>query len=64
MTKDADQYRAALAHLGLSQAAAAKWLGISRKTSSRYANGAPIPKAIKKLLRLMVTHKLKPGDVK
>lgn len=54
------QYRAALAALGLSQAGAADFLGISTRSSHGYANGAPIPKAIAMLLRLMVRLKLTP----
>jgi hypothetical protein len=48
----ARQYEAALDVLGLSQAAAAKWLGISLRASHGYANGAKIPEPIAKLLRL------------
>ena len=58
------QYEAAIAALGLSQAGAAKWLGISLRASHGYANGAPIPEPIAKLLRLMVRLELNPKDVK
>lgn len=40
------EYRAAIAALGLSQAKAAKVLGIHLRTSQAYAGGRPIPKAI------------------
>lgn len=36
-----DQYRAALASLGLSQLAAGRWLGVSPKTAQRYATEGP-----------------------
>jgi len=37
----ADQYRTALATLGLSQLAAGRWLGVSSKTAQRYATTGP-----------------------
>ncbi len=46
------QYRAAIAALGLTQAGAAEFLGVSLRTSHGYANGQPIPKAIGLLLAL------------
>ena len=58
------QYRNALDSLGLSQARAAEWLGISIRAAHGYANGAPIPEPIAKLLRLCVRLELKPEDVK
>jgi hypothetical protein len=60
----ANQYRRALEELELSQARAAEWLSISTRTAHGYANGAPIPEPVAKLLRLMVRLKLKPEDVK
>jgi hypothetical protein len=60
----ANQYRAALDKLGLSQGAAAEFFGISPRASHGYANGAPIPEPIAKLLRLMVRLELNPKDVK
>ena len=36
-----DQYRTALATLGLSQQAAGRWLGVSPKTAQRYAITGP-----------------------
>lgn len=60
----ANQYRAALDRLGLTQAGAAEFLGLSVRASHGYANGEPIPEAVAKLLHLMVRLKLKPEDVK
>jgi hypothetical protein len=60
----ANQYRAVIERLGLTQGKAAKWLGISIRASHGYANGDPVPIAIAKLLRLMVRLDLKPEDVK
>lgn len=60
----ANQYNAALAALDLTQAEAAKFLGISIRTSHGYANGNPIPEGYAKLLRLMVRLELKTKDVK
>ena len=58
------QYRTALQRLGLTQERAANFLDISLRTSHGYANGAPVPEAIAKLLRLMIRLKLKPEDVR
>jgi len=58
------QYRAALESLGLTQAGAAEFLGISVRSSHGYANGEPIREGDAKLLRLMVRLKLSPEDVK
>jgi hypothetical protein len=58
------QFRKALDDLGLTQAQAAEWLGISIRAAHGYANGAPVPEPIAKLLRLMVRLKLRPEDVR
>ena len=59
------QYKAAIKALGLSQVAAAKWLGISKRTSQAYAIGEyPVPQAIAMLLRLCRDRKIKPEDVR
>ena len=59
------QYREALEKLGLNQKQAAVFLGLSLRTSARYAlDEYPVPEAIAKLLRLMVELNLKPSDVK
>ena len=47
----ANQYRNALDKLGLTQAGAAEFLGVSIRTSHGYANGEPIPEGYAKLLR-------------
>lgn len=60
----ANQYRAVLDKLGLTQAGAAEFLGVSIRTSHGYSNGEPIPEGYAKLLRLMVRLNLKPEDVK
>ena len=57
----ANQYRSALDKLGLTQAGAAEFLGVSIRTSHGYANGVPIPEGYAKLLRLMVRLNLKPA---
>lgn len=59
----ANQYRSALDKLGLTQAGAAEFLGVSIRTSHGYANGVPIPEGYAKLLRLMVRLNLKPTTV-
>lgn len=52
------EYRDAIEALGLSQLAAAPFLGISPRTSQGYALGEyPVPKAIAMLLDLLVSQK-------
>lgn len=59
-----DQYRDAIARLGLSQVRAARFLGVAPRTSQGYALGEyPVPEAIAKLLRLMVRLNLDPSKV-
>ena len=58
------QFRKALDDLGLTQGEAAEWLKISIRAAHGYANGAPIPEPIAKLLRLCVRLKLRPEDVR
>lgn len=53
-------YRKALDKLGLTQAGAAEFLGVSIRTSHGYANGEPIPEGYAKLLRLMARLDFKP----
>ena len=61
----AKQYKAHLDTLELSIVGAAPVFGISRRQSQRIAAGdSPVPKPVAKLLRLMIEHKIKPGDVK
>ena len=58
-----NQYRDAISRLGLSQGAAAAFLGVSIRTSWGYANGEPIPVGYAKLLRLMIERGIQPADV-
>lgn len=57
-------YQKMIEKLGLSQATAAEFLGVSVRTSHGWANGAVIPVAVSLLLRLMLRLELKPKDVK
>jgi DNA-binding transcriptional regulator YiaG len=57
-------YRNAIDAVGLSQVKASEFFEVSRKTSPRWARGeAPIPGAVKKLLRVMIHEKLSPEEV-
>jgi DNA-binding transcriptional regulator YiaG len=59
-----NQYRTAIAKLGLSQVKAALFLGVSPRQSRRWALGeSPIPEGYAMLLRLMIRHGLTPVDV-
>ena len=59
----ANQYKAAIKQLGLSQVAAARWLGISPRQSQSYAIGEyPVPEPVAKLLRLMIAEHIDPAD--
>lgn len=52
---DANQYRASIKALGLSQTSAARFLGIALSTSQRYAQGkGRIPQQITMLLSVML----------
>ena len=57
------QFRAALLALELSQADAATWLKLSKRTVAGYATGAPIPEPVAMLLRLVLRLRLKPEQV-
>lgn len=59
----ANQFRVAIAKLGLSQEAAGEFMGRSARQGQRWANGDPIPESVAKLLRLMIRLNLSPGDV-
>lgn len=60
----ANQYRTALAKLGLSQEGAAAPLGIGKRTSQGYALGeCPVPPTIAILLRLLVAGKVSIKDI-
>jgi DNA-binding XRE family transcriptional regulator len=41
------EYRSALEALGLSQLAAGRWLGVSKRTAQNYAKEGPSPPAAK-----------------
>jgi hypothetical protein len=59
------EYRAALDTLGLSIVGSAEHLGLSRRQSQRYANGAtPIADPVAKLLRLAIRTGLTAKDLK
>ncbi len=59
---DANQYRAALKRLGLSQAAAARFLGVSSPTARRWAAGAPIPRSVELALVATIANYWLPAD--
>lgn len=59
----ATQYKAAIAKLGLSQTAAAEFLGISLRTSHGYANGKPIPQPIVMLLLVLMQNRMTPEEM-
>jgi hypothetical protein len=57
----ANQYRAALKRIGISNYAAAPWLGISRRAAQGYALGeTSVPQPIARLLRLVMKLNLSP----
>ena len=47
-------YRAALATLGLSQLAAGRWLGVSKRTAQSYATEGPSPPAARAIRTLLM----------
>jgi hypothetical protein len=62
MTMTPAQYRHAIAHLGLSQVAAARLLGIGDRTSRRWARYG-IHGTSEILLRLLLTGRITPADI-
>ena len=57
---DAQQYRRALAELGLTQAAAGELFEVGERSSRRWAlGGAKVPPMVALVLELMVSKKLK-----
>ena len=59
-----EQYRNAIAKLGLSQVAAGEFLIGNPRTSRRWASGeSPVPRSVAMLLRLMIKMELTPEDV-
>lgn len=56
-----EEYRAAIAALGLSQVAAARLLGVDPRTSRKWATGErDIPEPAARMLRLMIAAKISP----
>ena len=58
----ANQYRAALSRLGLTQVAAARLFGVNAATSRRWAAGG-VSGATVILLRLLLAGKITPDDI-
>jgi hypothetical protein len=60
-TMTPDEYLVTLHKLGLSAAAAGRYLGVSARTSRRYANGeADVPEAVVLLLRALLAYRVRP----
>ena len=60
----ANQYRAALDRLGLSQVGAARLFGAGERTSRHWASGdRAVPEAVAILLRLMLAGKITAEDI-
>ena len=59
----ASQFRAALGRLSLTQDGAAEVLGLSMRSVHGYANGAPVPEPVARLLRLMIQREIETGEV-
>jgi len=56
-----DEYREAIASLGLTQLAAARLVGVNPRTSRKWACGeAPIAEPAARMLRLMIALKISP----
>lgn len=49
----ADEYKAAIATLGLSQLAAGRWLGVSKKTAQNYAATGPTGPAVRSIVTVL-----------
>lgn len=59
-----DQFRSAIAKVGLSQEAAGVWFGRSERTGQRWALGQyEVPNYVARFLRYMVKHKLTTADL-
>jgi hypothetical protein len=57
-------YRKAIAQLGLSQAAAARFFSVNERSSRRWASGEhKVPRFIEILLGLMLKFDVKPADI-
>jgi len=60
---NADQYRAALKRLGLSQAAAARFFGVSSVTARRWALRGEPPRAVELILLVLILDGLTPDEL-
>jgi hypothetical protein len=59
-----NQYRQAIARLGLNQVEASKFFGVDDKTSPRWCRGdSPVPVAVAKLLKTMIHYEISPQAV-
>jgi DNA-binding transcriptional regulator YiaG len=59
----ADQFRYALARVGLSQSAAARLFGISDRTIRHWTTDTPIPYPVVILMRLLTTRRISIDDI-
>jgi hypothetical protein len=60
-----DEYRSALARLGLSVVGAGVFFGVNPRTSQRWASGEQdIPRAVQIALKLMLRYRVKPESLK
>lgn len=60
----ANQIRAALDHLGLTQVAAAGLFGVEARSVRRWVSGdSPVPDAVAVVLRLLIAEKITLADV-
>jgi hypothetical protein len=57
------EYRNAISRLGLTQAQAAAFMGISLRTSHGYANGETISRVVELLLKAMLRWDIKPSEL-
>jgi plasmid maintenance system antidote protein VapI len=59
-----DEYQTAIRRLGLSQVAAAEFLGVDETTSRRWiANKNPVRRSAAMLLRVMIRYRLSPQNI-
>ena len=59
----ADEYRAAIEALGLTQVAAGRLVGATDRASRRWAGGGEIPGSVAILLRLLLSKRIAISDV-
>lgn len=62
MPMNADQYRAAIRKLGMTQRGAAKFLSIGERTSRRFAADGNVDRPIAMLLTIMLQYKITPDE--